>query len=204
MAAEQAAPLSDKTVIVIPSKTVPQGITAMLNFDASMEPEDNVSAMTESLDTVLTMQITYAARNSDFDGHEIHEGDYLGLAGGALLGTSRNITELLTQMADKVAAEGQEFVNIFYGSDITEADAEAAADIFRAAIGIDDKPICGDGHRVHRKIAPHEVGRQVADEGDAARVTVIGIVTLGAEGRDLRAARADDDCHGAVLYPGRP
>ena len=131
MAAEQAAPLSDKTVIVIPSKTVPQGITAMLNFDASMEPEDNVSAMTESLDTVLTMQITYAARNSDFDGHEIHEGDYLGLAGGALLGTSRDITELLTQMADKVAAEGQEFVNIFYGSDITEADAEAAADIFR-------------------------------------------------------------------------
>ena len=87
--------------------------------------------MTESLDTVLTMQITYAARNSDFDGHEIHEGDYLGLAGGALLGTSRDITELLTQMADKVAAEGQEFVNIFYGSDITEADAEAAADIFR-------------------------------------------------------------------------
>ena len=131
MAAEQAAPLSDKTVIVIPSKTVPQGITAMLNFDAAMEPEDNVSAMTESLGTVLTMQITYAARNSDFDGHEIHEGDYLGLAGGALLGTSRDITELLTQMADKVAAEGQEFVNIFYGSDITEADAEAAADIFR-------------------------------------------------------------------------
>ena len=80
MAAEQAAPLSDKTVIVIPSKTVPQGITAMLNFDASMEPEDNVSAMTESLDTVLTMQITYAARNSDFDGHEIHVGDYLGIA----------------------------------------------------------------------------------------------------------------------------
>ena len=132
MAAEQAAPLSDKQVVVIPSKTVPQGITAMLNFDPSMELEDNVAAMNDCLDSVTTMQITYAARNSDFDGFEIHEGDYLGLIGGSLLGTSRDITELLAKMADQVAAGGQEFVNIFYGSDISEADAEAAAEIFRA------------------------------------------------------------------------
>ena len=132
MAAEQAAPLSDKTVIVIPSKTVPQGITAMLNFDETMEPEDNTAAMTDCLDSVTTMQITYAARNSDFDGYEIHEGDYLGLIGSALLGTSRDITELLAKMADRVAADGSEFVNIFYGSDISEADAEAAAELFRA------------------------------------------------------------------------
>ena len=131
MAAEQAAPLSDKTVIVIPSKTVPQGITAMLNFDETMEPEENTAAMTECLDSVTTMQITYAARNSDFDGYAIHEGDYLGLIGGALLGTSRDITELLAKMADRVAADGSEFVNIFYGSDISEADAEAAAELFR-------------------------------------------------------------------------
>ncbi len=132
MAAEQAAPLSDKQVVVIPSKTVPQGITAMLNFDPSMDLEDNVAAMNDCLDSVTTMQITYAARNSDFDGFEIHEGDYLGLIGGSLLGTSRDITELLAKMADQVAAGGQEFVNIFYGSDISEADAEAAAEIFRA------------------------------------------------------------------------
>ena len=121
MAAEQAAPLSDKQVVVIPSKTVPQGITAMLNFDPSMDLEDNVAAMNDCLDSVTTMQITYAARNSDFDGFEIHEGDYLGLIGGSLLGTSRDITELLAKMADQVAAGGQEFVNIFYGSDISEA-----------------------------------------------------------------------------------
>ena len=83
------------------------------------------------------------------------------------------------------------------------ADA-AAADILRAAVGVDDEPVGGDGHRVHREVAPHEVGRQVADEGDAARVAVVGVIALGAEGRDLRAARADDDRHGAVLYPGRP
>ena len=131
MAAEQAAPLSDKTVIVIPSKTVPQGITAMLNFDASMEPEDNVSAMTESLDTVLTMQITYAARDSDFDGFDIHAGDYLGLCDGALAGTTREITTLLASLADKAAEAGKEFINIFYGADIQEPDAEAALELFR-------------------------------------------------------------------------
>ena len=97
-----------------------------------MEPEDNTAAMTDCLDSVTTMQITYAARNSDFDGYEIHEGDYLGLIGSALLGTSRDITELLAKMADRVAADGSEFVNIFYGSDISEADAEAAAELFRA------------------------------------------------------------------------
>lgn len=131
MAAEQAAPLSDKEVIVIPSKTVPQGITAMLNFDESMESDANRASMTDCLDSVTTMQITYAARDSDFDGYEIHEGDYLGLLGGALLGTSREITDLLNAMADKVAENGQEFVNIFYGSDITQSQAEIAANIFR-------------------------------------------------------------------------
>ena len=130
MAAEQTAQLTDKRVIVIPSKTVPQGITAMLNFDDSLEPEDNIAAMTECLGSVTTMQITYAARDSDFDGYEIHAGDYLGLCNGALLGTSRDITELLAVMAQKVADEGKEFVNVFYGADIAEEQADAAAALF--------------------------------------------------------------------------
>ena len=130
MAAEQTVELTEKRVIVIPSKTVPQGITAMLNFDDSLEPEDNIAAMTECLASVTTMQITYAARDSDFDGYEIHEGDYLGLCNGALLGTSREITELLAIMAQKVAEEGKEFVNIFYGADISEEQADAAAALF--------------------------------------------------------------------------
>ena len=130
MAAEQTVELTEKRVIVIPSKTVPQGITAMLNFDDSLEPEDNIAAMTECLSSVTTMQITYAARDSDFDGYEIHEGDYLGLCNGSLLGTNREITALLSAMAEKVAAEGKEFVNIFYGADITEEQADAAAVLF--------------------------------------------------------------------------
>ena len=134
MAAELAAPLSEKKVVVVPTKTVPQGITAMLNFDASMELDDNIAAMNDCLSSVSTMQITYAARDSDFDGYQIHEGDYLGLADGALLGTSREITELLAAMADRVAQTGKEFVNIFYGSDISAEEAENAAALFRERV----------------------------------------------------------------------
>lgn len=132
MAAEQAAHLSEKQIVVIPSKTVPQGITALLNFDEAQSVEENTAAMTESLASVTTMQITYAARDSDFDGYDIHAGDYLGLYNGALLGTSREIGALLTKMAERVSEEGKEFVNIFYGADIDEAQAAQAADIFTA------------------------------------------------------------------------
>jgi len=132
MAAEQTKRLSEKKVIVIPSKTVPQGITALLNFDPDGDEEANVTAMTNSLASVTTMQITYAARNSDFDGHDIHEGDYLGLYNGALLDTTPDIAQLLTDMAQKVAQQCSEFVNIFYGADITEEQAVQAQEIFSA------------------------------------------------------------------------
>lgn len=130
LAAEQAVELTEKTVVVIPSKTVPQGITAMLNFDPSLETDGNIEAMNSVLSSVITMQLTYAARDSDFDGYEIHEGDYLGLYNGALLGTSRDMNELLASMADKVKAEGKEFINIFYGADISETQAQETASLF--------------------------------------------------------------------------
>ena len=134
MAAQAAAELASRTVVVIPSKTVPQGISALLSFDAAMEPEENEAAMTECLSGVMTMQITYAARDSDFDGFEIHAGDYLGLCDGALVGTTHDISELLTAMADKTAAEGKEFVNIFYGADIQEDDAAQALALFQSRV----------------------------------------------------------------------
>lgn len=132
LAAQAAAELAEKDVIVIESKTVPQGITALLNFDAELDVQDNVTAMAASLSTVTTMQVTYAARNSDFDGHDIHEGDYLGLCDGALLAVTPDLTAILTKMAEKTGAEDHSFINIFYGCDISEADAEAARDIFAA------------------------------------------------------------------------
>ena len=130
MAAEQTIPLSDKKVIVIPSKTVPQGITAMLNFDPEQDAEANTAAMTEALADVTTMQITYAARDSDFDGREIHQGDYLGLYNGSLLDTTPDLGQLLADMAKKTAESGCEFINIFYGADIREEQAQDALKCF--------------------------------------------------------------------------
>ena len=130
MAAEQVNDLTPKNVVVIASKTVPQGVTAMLNFNPEGDIEENVEAMTESLGTVDTMQITYAARNSDFDGYDIHEGDYLALYGSQLFGTSQDIKVLLKSLAQKVRDDGKEYVTIYYGADVKERHAQKAADMF--------------------------------------------------------------------------
>ncbi len=130
MAAQQVAGLTPKNVVVIPSKTVPQGITAMLSFNPDGSVEENTEALTEALGMVDTMQITYAARNSDFDGYLIHEGDYLAIAGSGLFGTSRDIKVLLRSLAEKVRDDGREYITIYYGEDIQEKHAQKAADLF--------------------------------------------------------------------------
>ncbi|MGM9590998.1 MAG: DAK2 domain-containing protein [Faecousia sp.] len=130
MAAEQVDALTPKQVIVIPSKTVPQGVTAMLGFNPEGSIEENTEALTEALGTVDTMQITYAARNSDFDGYDIHEGDYLALYGNQLFGTSTDIRVLLRSLAEKVRDDGKEYVTIYYGADVKEKHAQKAADLF--------------------------------------------------------------------------
>ncbi len=144
MAAEQVNALTPKNVIVIPSKTVPQGVTAMLSFNPDGSVEENTEAMTEVLGTVDTMQITYAARNSDFDGYDIHEGDYLAIYGSALFGTSKDIKVLLRALAEKVRDEGKEFITIYYGQDIQEKHARKAADLFtQICPDADVNLICG-------------------------------------------------------------
>ncbi len=130
MAAQQVNALTPKNVIVIESKTVPQGVTAMLSFNPEGSVEENQEAMTEVLSTVDTMQITYAARNSDFDGYDIKEGDYLAMYGSALFGTSKDIKVLLKALAEKARDEGKEYITIYYGADIDQRHAQKAADIF--------------------------------------------------------------------------
>ena len=130
MAAEQVNDLTPKNVVVIPSKTVPQGVTAMLSFNPEGSVEENTEALTGALGTVDTMQITYAARNSDFDGYDIHEGDYLALYGSQLFGTSQDIKVLLRSLAEKVRDEGKEYITIYYGADVKEKHAQKAADLF--------------------------------------------------------------------------
>ncbi len=149
MAAQQVDALTPKKVVVIPSKTVPQGITAMLSFNPEGTEEENTEAMTESLATVDTMQITYAARNSDFDGYEIHEGDYLAIAGKGLFGTSKDVKVLLRSLAEKVRDDGKEFITIYYGSDISGKHAQKAADIFAAICPEADVNLINGGQPVY-------------------------------------------------------
>ena len=149
MAAEQVDALTPKNVVVIPSKTVPQGITAMLSFNPDGEIEENTEALTEALGTVETMQITYAARNSDFDGYDIHEGDYLAIYEKNLYGTSRDIKVLLKALAQKVAEDGKEYITIYYGADIKEKHAQKAADLFQEICPNADVNLLNGGQPVY-------------------------------------------------------
>ncbi|MBE6990713.1 MAG: DAK2 domain-containing protein [Ruminococcaceae bacterium] len=134
MAAQQCVGLTDKEIIVIPTATVPQGITAMMSVDLEQEdPQAIAEAMIAAAEGVTTAQITYAARNSDFDGFAINEGDYLALVDGKLLGTDRSIDALLEQLAALAAEKSAEFITLFYGEGVSDEEAEAASIFFRAA-----------------------------------------------------------------------
>ena len=131
MAAQQCQGLTEKEVIVIPTATVPQGITAMMNVDTEeADPQVIARTMLDAAATVTTAQITYAARNSDFDGFAINEGDYLALLNGKLFGTDRDINVLLEKLADLANEQGAEFVTAFYGEGVDEDHAGAAAELF--------------------------------------------------------------------------
>ena len=135
MAAEQTAELvKDKRVIVIPTKTVPQGISALLNFNIDENEEPIVSAMKEAAANVHTAMITYAARDSDFDGHDIHAGEYLALLDGALLGSYADEKTLIDELGGAFGKYAPELITVYYGegvkADAAEATAAALTDLF--------------------------------------------------------------------------
>ena len=128
MAAEQSAELcKDKRVIVIPTKTVPQGISALLNFNIDENEEPIVEAMKEAAANVHTAMVTYAARDSDFDGHEIHAGEYLALLDGALLGSFKSEDALLTELNRSFSRYDPEFITVYYGEGVEESAADGVA-----------------------------------------------------------------------------
>ena len=128
MAAEQCIPLTEKKVVVIPSKTVPQGITAMLNMNGDASEDELVESMTAAMENVHTAMVTYAARDSEFDGHEIHSGEYLALLDGKLVGNYANTTQLFKELTWEFNELSPEFITIYYGSDVTEEDANAVCE----------------------------------------------------------------------------
>ena len=134
MAAQQCVPLcEDKKVVILPTKTVPQGVAAMLVADPDAEEEVNTAAMTEAFQKVRTSEITYAARDSDFDGFAIHQGDYLALEEHQLFGTDQDLDALLDRLARSDTHQSAEFISIFYGEDVTEEQGQKAEAIFAAA-----------------------------------------------------------------------
>ncbi|MCI5563606.1 MAG: DAK2 domain-containing protein, partial [Intestinimonas massiliensis] len=134
MAAQQCVPLcEDKKVVVLQTKTVPQGISAMLAVDPEASEEDNTAAMTEAYGRVRTSEITYAARDSDFGGFAIKQGDYLALEEHQLFGTDQDLESLLDRLAHAHTHQEAEFISLFYGEDVTEEQAQKAEAIFAAA-----------------------------------------------------------------------
>ena len=150
MAAQQCVGLTEKQVIVVPTHSIPQGISAMMSVDTAEEdPQAILAAMTEAAAAVTTAQITYAARNSDFDGFAINEGDYLALLDGKLFGTERDITSLLTRLAALAAEREAAFVTLFYGEGVSQEEAEAAQALFTAACPETEVSLLSGGQPVY-------------------------------------------------------
>ena len=125
MAAEQCIPLTEKKVIIIPTKTIPQGVSAMLSMDTYNQSEEElIENATEAMKSVHTALVTYAARDSDFDGYEIKSGEYLGLLDGALLGSNADIDALIGMLSERLNEIDPEFITIYYGEDVSADDAQ--------------------------------------------------------------------------------
>ena len=129
MAAEQCAPLTEKNVIVIPTRTVPQGVTAMLNYDNTAEISDIVETVTESIQSVHTAQVTYAARDSEFDGYEIHEGEYLTLLDSKLIGSFKAMDTAIKAIGKAAEELEPEIVTAYYGENVSDEEAAAAVEL---------------------------------------------------------------------------
>ncbi len=135
LAAEQTVALTEKHVIVLPTRTIPEGVTAMLSFDPEETPERNKELMTSGLPNVRTGHITYAARDSVFDDVNIKEGDYLALVGGKLCDTDRSLQTVSEKLADGLNLAEAEFVTVFYGADASPEDRETVSKILTQKAG---------------------------------------------------------------------
>ena len=150
MAAEQCIPIcQDKQVIVIPTKTVPQGITAMLNFSPDDEVEEITETLGEAIKSVHTAQVTYAARDSDFDGHIIHAGEYLALLDGKLIGSYTDMKKLMDELGEAASELDPELVTVYYGEDVDEKTASETAAILEGGLPDAEVTVVNGGQPVY-------------------------------------------------------
>ena len=129
LAANQAASLTeDKRVIVLPTKTIPQGITALINYIPEQTPEENESRMLQEIANVKTGQVTYAVRDTVVDDKDIKEGDYMGIGDSGILSVNQDMKQCFAQMVDQMVDEDSAIVSVFYGADVSESEAQELAD----------------------------------------------------------------------------
>ena len=126
LAANQAASIEkEKQVIVIPSKTIPQGISAMIGFEGTLSPEDNAESMKESMSMVKSGEVTYAVRDTSIDGKEIKTGDFMGISDDGIKSVGTDITEVVKELVKEMAYDGSELISVYYGQDVKKDDAES-------------------------------------------------------------------------------
>ena len=150
MAAEQCVPLTEKRVVIIPTTTIPQGVSAMLSMDTYTQNEEEITeSANEAIKNVHTALITYAARDSDFDGYEIKAGEYLGLLDGALLGSNSDIDALVEILAGKLEGLSPEFLTVYYGEDVNAEDASKVGSLLSAKHPSAEMSIINGGQPVY-------------------------------------------------------
>lgn len=137
MAAEQAVSLADRNVCVLQSRSIPQGISAMMSFDPSASFEENRSGMTDALDRVSSGQITFAVRDSEYDGHKIKQGEILAMDNGKIVFTEKDVTKALVKLTKRLTTSQSTYITVLYGSDVSDEDANAAYEALRAKISDD-------------------------------------------------------------------
>lgn len=145
MAAEQAVKLTDRNVIVLQTRTIPQGITAMLAFDESSDFRTNGANMTKALDNVGSGSITFAVRDSDFEGKQIKKGEILAMENGKLAFVEKDVTKALIKITKKLIRSGSSYITVIYGSDVTDETAQAAFEALRAKISDDIEIVLVNG-----------------------------------------------------------
>jgi DAK2 domain fusion protein YloV len=149
MAAEQCVPLTDKEVVVIPTKSIPQGISALLCLEPEESEENIIEAMSEAIDKVHTALVTYAARDSEFDGHDIHAGEYLALLDGGLVGSFTSVEDMLSKLCTSFEAYSPEIITVYYGEDVDEDAAQKVADDISAHFGEAEVSVVSGGQPVY-------------------------------------------------------
>ncbi len=158
MAANQAKSMTeDKNIIVIPTKTVPQGITAVINYVPDMDPNDNAATMECEIKNVLTGQVTYAVRDTMIDDKEIHQGDFMGIGDSGILSVGKDELDTAVAMVDEMMKQGEfEILSIYYGCDVKEEEANKLVDIVSEKYSSCDVDIQFGGQPIYHYIVSAE------------------------------------------------